>query len=135
MRIGVPKEIATEESRVGLTPAGARELVRCGHAVLVEHDAGGIGIPDAAAEAAGATIAPDAAAVFAAAGPIVTAPQPALRAGLNVRGGRSAQPAVARVPGLADTMLREQRTLMPDRRIATLPAARAWRIARAWTAA
>ncbi|HVY17195.1 MAG TPA: alanine dehydrogenase, partial [Rhodopila sp.] len=40
MRIGVPKEIKTHEYRVGLTPAGVRDLVGHGHAVAVEADAG-----------------------------------------------------------------------------------------------
>ena len=40
MRIGVPKEIKTDEYRVALTPAGARELVQRGHDVLVETTAG-----------------------------------------------------------------------------------------------
>jgi alanine dehydrogenase len=47
MIIGVAKEIKTEEFRVGLTPVGARELVRAGHAVLVEEGAGaGSGFSD-----------------------------------------------------------------------------------------
>ncbi|HWR73036.1 MAG TPA: alanine dehydrogenase, partial [Nitrospirota bacterium] len=47
MIIGVPKEIKAEEFRVGLTPAGARELVRAGHRVLVETGAGaGSGFSD-----------------------------------------------------------------------------------------
>ena len=47
MKIGVPKEIKTHEYRVGLTPAGARELTRHGHQVVVEHHAGlGIGYDD-----------------------------------------------------------------------------------------
>ena len=41
MRIGVAKEIKTDEYRVALTPAGARELVQQGHEVLVEANAGG----------------------------------------------------------------------------------------------
>jgi alanine dehydrogenase len=41
MIIGIPKEIKVEEFRVGLTPIGARELVRGRHSVLVETDAGG----------------------------------------------------------------------------------------------
>jgi alanine dehydrogenase len=66
VRIGVPKEIKTHEYRVGLTPAGARELVSHGHEVLVERGAAlGIGIMDAAYEAAGARLAGDADAVFA----------------------------------------------------------------------
>ena len=36
MLIGVPKEIKNHEYRVGLTPAGARELTRHGHRVLVQ---------------------------------------------------------------------------------------------------
>ncbi|MDX6485850.1 MAG: alanine dehydrogenase [Gaiellaceae bacterium] len=40
MRIGVAKEIKTDEYRVALTPAGARELVQRGHEVLVETGAG-----------------------------------------------------------------------------------------------
>ena len=40
MRIGVAKEIKTDEYRVALTPAGARELVQKGHDVLIETTAG-----------------------------------------------------------------------------------------------
>src|SRR5690242_10159871 len=40
VRIGVAKEIKTDEYRVALTPAGARELVQKGHDVLVETTAG-----------------------------------------------------------------------------------------------
>ncbi|MBL6898259.1 MAG: alanine dehydrogenase, partial [Luminiphilus sp.] len=36
MLIGVPKEIKAQEFRVGMTPAGVRELVAAGHRVLVE---------------------------------------------------------------------------------------------------
>ena len=34
MKIGVPKEIKTLEFRVGMTPAGVRELVHDGHEVI-----------------------------------------------------------------------------------------------------
>ena len=40
MRIGVVKEIKAQEYRVAMTPTGARELVACGHQVLVESQAG-----------------------------------------------------------------------------------------------
>ena len=40
MRIGVAREIKTDEYRVALTPAGARELVQKGHEVLIETTAG-----------------------------------------------------------------------------------------------
>ena len=77
MRIGVPKEIKTHEYRVGLTPAGARELAHHGHQVLVQQGAAaGIGIADDAYRAAGAEIAADAAAVFAAADMIVKVKEP-----------------------------------------------------------
>jgi alanine dehydrogenase len=55
VRIGVAKEIKTDEYRVALTPAGAHELVRKGHEVLVETAAGeGSSLPDAEYERAGA---------------------------------------------------------------------------------
>jgi alanine dehydrogenase len=80
MRIGVPTEIKTQEARVGLTPASARELVAQGHEVLVQSGAGsGIGFPDQAYQAFGAAIAVDAEEVFARADMIVKVkePQPA----------------------------------------------------------
>jgi alanine dehydrogenase len=77
VKIGVPKEIKTHEYRVGLTPAGARELVQHGHQVVMEHDAGaGIGCGDQAYGAAGATILPTAAEVFATADLIVKVKEP-----------------------------------------------------------
>jgi alanine dehydrogenase len=57
VRIGVAKEIKTDEYRVALTPAGARELVQRGHDVLVETGAGdGSSMPDADYERAGAKL-------------------------------------------------------------------------------
>ncbi|HEY3594571.1 MAG TPA: alanine dehydrogenase [Polyangiaceae bacterium] len=57
MIIGVPKEIKTREYRVGMTPAGVRQLVRRGHAVRVEAGAGeGSGIRDEQYVSVGATI-------------------------------------------------------------------------------
>ncbi|HUA88845.1 MAG TPA: alanine dehydrogenase [Steroidobacteraceae bacterium] len=65
MRIGVPKEIKVHEYRVGLVPAGVRELTSAGHQVRIETGAGaGIGVDDAQYRAAGAAIAPNAAEVF-----------------------------------------------------------------------
>ncbi len=58
MKIGVPKEIKSDEYRVALTPAGARELVQRGHDVVVETGAGeGSAFADLAYEGAGARIA------------------------------------------------------------------------------
>jgi alanine dehydrogenase len=57
VKIGVAKEIKTDEYRVALTPAGARELGQRGHDVTVETRAGeGSAFTDAAYEAAGARI-------------------------------------------------------------------------------
>jgi alanine dehydrogenase len=57
LRIGVAREIKTDEYRVALTPAGARELVQKGHEVLVETTAGdGSSFFDADYERAGAQI-------------------------------------------------------------------------------
>lgn len=80
MRVGVPKEIKNNEFRVGLVPGSVREYVAHGHEVTVETGAGaGIRASDADYEAAGATIAPDAATVFRNAELIVKVkePQPA----------------------------------------------------------
>jgi len=77
VKIGVPKEIKTHEYRVGLTPAGARELALHGHSVLVEHNAAaGIGISDEAYRAAGAAVVDSAADVFAGADLIVKVKEP-----------------------------------------------------------
>jgi alanine dehydrogenase len=66
MKIGVPKEIKTNENRVALVPAGAEALVAAGHDVFVESSAGeGSGFSDADYTAVGARIAPDADATWA----------------------------------------------------------------------
>ncbi|MDR0432134.1 MAG: alanine dehydrogenase [Bifidobacteriaceae bacterium] len=57
MRIGIPAEVKDNERRVSLTPAGARELSRAGHQVLVQHGAGaGAGFGDEDYVAHGAVI-------------------------------------------------------------------------------
>jgi alanine dehydrogenase len=77
--VGVPKEIKTLEFRVGMTPAGVRELVSDGHAVIVETHAGtGIGVSDDDYTAAGAEIVADAATVFERADMIVKVKEPQL---------------------------------------------------------
>jgi alanine dehydrogenase len=77
MRIGAPKEIKVQEYRVGLTPDSVAELVARGHTVQVETGAGAaIDYADADYVAAGAQIAPDAAAVFEAAELIVKVKEP-----------------------------------------------------------
>ncbi len=79
MKVGIPKEIKTLEFRVGMTPAGVRELVHDGHEVVVETNAGlGIGMFDADYEAAGATVLGTAEEVFAAADMIIKVKEPQL---------------------------------------------------------
>ena len=57
MLVGVPKELKNHEYRVAITPAGVVELLRHGHDVVIEQDAGtGSAIPDAAYVAAGAHV-------------------------------------------------------------------------------
>ena len=77
MRIGVPKEIKNHEYRVGLTPPSVAELVASGHDVVVETGAGkGIDFEDADYVEAGASILPDADAVFDSAEMIVKVKEP-----------------------------------------------------------
>ena len=77
MLVGVPREIKVLEHRVGLTPASVREVVRHGHLAIVEHDAGaGIGASDDDYARAGATIAANAAEVWAKAQMIVKVKEP-----------------------------------------------------------
>jgi alanine dehydrogenase len=58
MTIGVPKEIKTQEHRVGLLPSAAYQLVKHGHQVIVERGAGiDAGYPDSDYAAAGAKLA------------------------------------------------------------------------------
>ncbi len=80
MKIGVAREIKIHEYRVGLTPAGVRELRNNGHEIIIENNAGaGVGFDDASYVEAGARIAATAAAVFADADMVVKVkePQPA----------------------------------------------------------
>ena len=77
MRIGVPREIKVHEYRVGLVPAGVRELTAAGHEVVVESGAGkGIGVDDAHYEACGAKVVGTAEQVFAGAEMIVKVKEP-----------------------------------------------------------
>jgi alanine dehydrogenase len=57
MRIGIPKEVKNHEYRVAITPIGVHELVKHGHDVVIQKDAGtGSQIPDEEYVAAGATM-------------------------------------------------------------------------------
>ena len=77
MRIGIPKEVKNHEYRVAITPAGVLELVRHGHAVVIETDAGvGSSIPNADYVAAGASILATADEVWASADMILKVKEP-----------------------------------------------------------
>ena len=77
MLIGVPKEIKAQEFRVGMTPAGVRELVAAGHRVIVEAGSGeAIGLSDDLYNAAGATIIKTAEEIFGEAEMIVKVKEP-----------------------------------------------------------
>jgi alanine dehydrogenase len=77
MIIGVPKEIKEQEQRVALLPWAATQLIRRGHTVVVEKNAGiGSGYPDEEYRKAGAEIVDEAKEVFARAGMIVKVKEP-----------------------------------------------------------
>lgn len=77
MKIGIPKEIKPNESRVALVPSGVEALVSAGHHVIVEAGAGhGSGFADAQYQEAGAQIAEEADAVWAGSELIVKVKEP-----------------------------------------------------------
>jgi alanine dehydrogenase len=66
VKVGIPREVKNHEYRVAITPAGVHELVRNGHEVYVENDAGvGSSISNDEYVAAGASILPTADEVWA----------------------------------------------------------------------
>lgn len=77
MIVGVPKEVKDQERRVGLIPSGVHSLVEAGHEVYVQSGAGdGSSLSDEEYVAAGATILPSAADVWAKAEMIVKVKEP-----------------------------------------------------------
>ena len=77
MLVGVPKEIKNHEYRVGLTPSSVNELVKRGHKVIVERNAGAaIDFPDGEYLSAGAEMVESAAEIFARADMVVKIKEP-----------------------------------------------------------
>src|SRR5215468_8150950 len=77
MIIGVPKEIKEQEYRVALLPSAAYQLIKRGHQVLVERNAGfGSGYPDSDYAQAGATLVDDHAGIFQKAELVVKVKEP-----------------------------------------------------------
>lgn len=65
MKIGVPSEIKNNENRVAISPAGVKSLVKNGHEVMIEVNAGkAAGFPDGEYESAGAVILVEASQVW-----------------------------------------------------------------------
>src|SRR6202041_1774921 len=90
MKIGVPKEIKIHEYRVGLVPAGVRELVDAGHQILVQTGAGaGIGFEDSHYQAAGAGIVQRAEDVFSASELVIKVKEPQLAECKMLRSGQT----------------------------------------------
>lgn len=77
MEFGIPKEVRDLESRVGLTPAGVSSLVRHGHIVYVEKNAGvGAGFSDETFRHSGAHVVYSAAEVYGRADVVVKVTRP-----------------------------------------------------------
>lgn len=77
MLIGIPKEIKSQEYRVGLIPAGVRELIHHGHQVLIEKDAGSaIGFSNVDYQSVGANIVDSAVEIFEKADLLVKVKEP-----------------------------------------------------------
>lgn len=77
VKVGIPREVKNNEFRVAITPAGVNELVRHGHQVVVEENAGaGSSITDEEYVAAGAQILPTADEVWATADLLLKVKEP-----------------------------------------------------------
>ncbi|HYN81018.1 MAG TPA: alanine dehydrogenase [Gemmatimonadaceae bacterium] len=90
MKIGVPKEIKTNENRIALVPAGAEALVAAGHDVLIQHGAGeGSGFPDELYTSVGARIARDGPTVWRDSDMIMKVKEPIRREWPRMREGQT----------------------------------------------
>jgi alanine dehydrogenase len=77
MKVGVPRELKDQEYRVALTPAGAHELCKHGHRVLIETGAGiGSSFTDTDYTTAGATVVESADDLWAAAELVLKVKEP-----------------------------------------------------------
>ncbi len=89
MKIGVPKEIKTNENRIALVPAGAEAFVAAGHTVMIEKGAGeGSGFRDEDYTSVGATIGADADAVWREADMIMKVKEPIAKEWPRMRRGQ-----------------------------------------------
>lgn len=106
MLIGVPKEIKSQENRVGLTPGSVRELMHHGHQVIIERNAGvGIGYNDDDYVRVGAKILDTAADIFAAAEMIIKVKEPQKSECVMLRDGQVIFTYLHLAPDLQQTEL------------------------------
>jgi alanine dehydrogenase len=90
MKIGVPKEIKTNENRIALVPAGAEAFVAAGHDVLIQQGAGvGSGFPDEDYTSVGARIARDGPTVWRESDMIMKVKEPIRREWPRMREGQT----------------------------------------------
>jgi len=90
VKVGIPREVKNHEYRVAITPAGVNELVRNGHDVVIEHDAGvGSSISDDEYVSAGATILATADEVWAAGEMILKVKEPVAQEYHRMRKGQT----------------------------------------------
>ena len=90
MKVGIPSEVKNHEYRVAITPSGTHELVRHGHEVYIEADAGvGSSIPDADFTAAGATMLPTADDVWGTADLVLKVKEPIAEEYPRMRAGQT----------------------------------------------
>ncbi len=115
MKVGVPKETAVNERRVALVPETVGRLVKTGLGVLVQRGAGSAAsFPDAAYEAAGATLVPDARRVLGEADVILKVQRPTADEAVQLRDGAVLISflAAARFPDLVQQLARRRVTAL-----------------------
>lgn len=106
MHIAVPRETAAGERRVALVPDAVTKLVKAGHTVAVERDAGALSfIDDVQYEQAGATIAPDFAAAVRGAQVVVKVQRPSDSEGAQLPEGSAV--VCLLVPASADAVVQQ----------------------------
>jgi alanine dehydrogenase len=113
MIIGVPKEVKDHETRVGVTPAGVKELRAYGHTVLVEQHAGDLSaFSDEEYQNAGAEIVGEAAHVWDHAELVVKVKEPVEKEYVFFREGLAlfTYLHLAPLPALTDALLKKKVT-------------------------